>query len=52
MEEIADIPREHKQTEVGVIPEDWEVKALGELVLISKAMLFTLRITKSLEQEF
>jgi type I restriction enzyme S subunit len=29
------IPAGYKQTEVGVIPEDWDVKSLGELVSIS-----------------
>ena len=40
MEEIADIPKGYKQTEVGVIPEDWEVKALGELVNYTKGYAF------------
>jgi type I restriction enzyme, S subunit len=26
---------EYKQTEVGVIPEDWEVKLLGEIAIVS-----------------
>lgn len=26
------IPKGYKQTEVGVIPEDWEVRLLGEMV--------------------
>ncbi len=31
----AKIPQGYKQTEVGVIPEDWEVKSLGELFFFS-----------------
>ena len=27
----------YKQTEVGVIPEDWEVEPLGELVAASRS---------------
>lgn len=30
--EMSNIPKGYKQTEVGVIPEDWEVKKLGEIV--------------------
>lgn len=30
------IPPGYKQTEVGVIPEDWEVKQLGELASIQR----------------
>lgn len=30
------IPQGYKQTEIGVIPEDWEVKTLGELGKFSK----------------
>lgn len=28
------IPPGYKQTEVGVIPEDWEVKTLGSLTIL------------------
>lgn len=31
----AEVKTGYKLTEVGVIPEDWEVKPVGELVLIS-----------------
>lgn len=32
--ELLKVPKGYKQTEVGVIPEDWETLALGELVTI------------------
>ena len=32
MADVMDIPKGFKQTEVGMIPEDWEVRILGELV--------------------
>ncbi|MBI5309149.1 MAG: restriction endonuclease subunit S, partial [Planctomycetes bacterium] len=32
---MSNIPAGFKQTEVGVIPEDWEVKKLGDVVKIS-----------------
>lgn len=31
---MSDVPEGYKQTEVGVIPEDWEVKAFGDLLTI------------------
>ena len=30
------IAKGYKQTEVGVIPEDWEVKCLGDIGIFSK----------------
>ncbi|MDD4538475.1 MAG: restriction endonuclease subunit S [Lentisphaeria bacterium] len=33
---MTDMPNGYKMTEVGVIPEDWEVKTLGELGTFSK----------------
>lgn len=30
------LPLGYKQTELGVIPEDWEIKTLGELGSFSK----------------
>ena len=32
---MSDLPAGYKQTEVGVIPEDWEVKKIGEFVKIT-----------------
>ncbi len=32
----APIPQGYKQTSVGIIPEDWEVKKLGEVSKIDK----------------
>lgn len=31
------IPKGYKKTEVGVIPDDWEVKELGNIVIIGSA---------------
>ena len=28
---MSNVPKGYKQTEVGVIPEDWEVKRIGEI---------------------
>lgn len=35
--EMSGIPKGYKKTEVGVIPEDWDVKKLGELYKITAA---------------
>ena len=32
---MSEIPKGYKQTEIGIIPEDWEVKKLGEVFEIS-----------------
>jgi len=32
---MTNIPKGYKQTEVGVIPEDWEVKKLGEIACVA-----------------
>ncbi|WP_321430376.1 hypothetical protein [uncultured Methanolobus sp.] len=32
---VESIPAGYKQTELGVIPEDWEVKSIGDIVAIS-----------------
>ncbi len=32
---MSNIPKGYKQTEVGVIPNDWEVKKLGDYVKIT-----------------
>ena len=32
------LPEGYKQTEVGVIPEDWEVKDIGEALTIKHGM--------------
>lgn len=41
MVEAMEIPKGYKKTEVGIIPEDWEVKKLGEIANIVKGQLIT-----------
>ena len=43
-----DIPKGYKQTEVGVIPDDWEVKRLGEIGEVEMCKrIFSYETTKS-----
>ncbi len=32
--EVSKVPEGYKQTEVGIIPEDWEIKTLGEIAIV------------------
>lgn len=41
------LPKGYKQTEIGVIPEDWEVKTLGEVVVYQKGYPFKSKDYKS-----
>ncbi|EKD29049.1 MAG: Restriction modification system DNA specificity protein [uncultured bacterium] len=41
------IPKGYKQTEVGVIPEDWDVKEFGEIVHYIKGFAFKSKDYKS-----
>lgn len=36
MKEMRDVPAGYKQTEIGVIPEDWSIHKLGELIEIGR----------------
>ncbi len=40
---MPEIKKGYKQTDVGVIPEDWEVKTLGDIADVRKGAMITSR---------